>query len=68
MRVLDMTHPDDDLVSDHAPRGGEDLALVRRQLNRLADARSMSVLRPQDSARYLELCEKEQVLLGRQRR
>jgi hypothetical protein len=68
MRVTDMTHPDEGFVNGHSHRGDEDLAFVRRQLNRLADARSMSVLRPQDSARYLELCEKEQVLLGRQRR
>jgi hypothetical protein len=67
MRVPDTTHPDDGLVKDDARPESEDLAFVRRQLNRLADARSMSVLRPKDDARYRELCEREQWLLERGR-
>jgi hypothetical protein len=67
MRVPDMTHPDDGLVGDDTRRDFEDLAFVRQQLNRLADARWLSGLGPRDNARYLELCEKEQLLLERRR-
>ena len=68
MRVPDMTHPDDGLVSDDSRRESEELAFVRHQLDRLADARSISVLAPRDTVRYLELCEKERWLLERRRR
>jgi hypothetical protein len=67
MRLSDLPHRDDDVVYDSNLDDCDDLEFVRHQLNGLAQARSISVLRPADNARYLQLCEKERALLRRAR-
>jgi hypothetical protein len=67
MRLSDLPHRDDGVVYDGILNDCEDLEYVRHQLNCLAHARSISVLRPADNARYLQLCEKERELLRKAR-
>lgn len=67
MRLSDLPHRDDDVVYDSILNDCADLGFVRHQLNCLAHARSVSVLRPIDNARYLQLCEIERSLLGKSR-
>jgi hypothetical protein len=43
----------------------EELALVRQELDELADRRGRGALRPTDHLRYVDLCERERVLLGK---
>jgi hypothetical protein len=67
MRLSDLPHRRDGVVYDSILDDYDDLQFVRHQLNCLAHARSISVLRPVDIARYAQLCEKERALLKRAR-
>jgi hypothetical protein len=67
MRLSDLPHRSDGVVYDSIVDDCDDLEFVRHQLNCLANARSNSVLRPVDNARYVRLCEKERALLRRAR-
>jgi hypothetical protein len=46
----------------------EELELVRRELDELAEVRARGALRPIDHVRYMDLCEKERILLAKARR
>ena len=63
MGLSDLAHHDDG-VYDSFFNERVDLGFVRHQLDCLAHARSVSVLRPVDHARYRELCEMEGSLLA----
>jgi hypothetical protein len=67
MRLSELTHRNDGVVYDSILNDCDDLEFVRHQLKCLVHARSISVLRPADNARYLQLCEKERALLRRAR-
>jgi hypothetical protein len=67
MELSESAHRDDCTVYDSFFSDYVDLGFVRHQLDCLAYARSVSVLRPVDHARYRQLCEMEGSLLGRTR-